>query len=278
MVARCEKIGFATIKFLTFFVFQCESLFNFIIQLKVIQRLIDIYIEHKHQLLKATKMTNATNRDLTDYFEKLASFSDERFFILTLSKPLKIILWIMLAGSLIIGSIAKIIMYTHILKSRIKEQPINVLLFIEQVIHHMCNFFILFTICISLPLGISPGEIIDTYFCNIIQKEFICFLFFNAHILSVVYLAVDGLGIALIRLMYIKKGTWLKYTFGEIKLLCLTGIAIATGTMGLMSMFSSANKYKRSAYLLCMGHNQEFQVIIIHFKFSPIKQEFVICY
>jgi hypothetical protein len=45
----------------------------------------------------------------------------------------KALLWIMMASSLLIGWSAETIIYKHIFKTGIKEQPINVLIFIEQV-------------------------------------------------------------------------------------------------------------------------------------------------
>jgi hypothetical protein len=209
-------------------------------------------------------MSNLTNIELVNYFERLPSFSDKRFFLLSLPCHLKMIFWFTLTTSLIVGSIAKIAMYSHILNSRIKEQPINVLIFIEQVIHHICNFFVLFSICISYPHGMAPGEFVEMAFGKMFGREIFCEVFFNAHALNVTLLAASGLGIALIRLLYIKNGTWLKYTFGEIKFLALTGLGIAVAALTLMCMFSSANKLKRSPYLLCMGHNQEFQVLKIY--------------
>ena len=196
--------------------------------------------------------------ELAGFFQSLASFSDERYFVLQLSPSMKMYVWLLMAGSLIIGSLAKYLMYSHILKSKIKEQPINVLIFIEQVIHHLCQCYVLFAICVSLPLGISPGELFEKYFRG---KDWYCWSFFYVHMLSVVYLGLDGLGIAIVRLIYIKKGTWLKYVFGEVKLLLLAGAGIASTTIILMYVYGSANKSKRSMYNYCMGHNQEFQVI-----------------
>ena len=205
-------------------------------------------------------MLNLTNTELISFFERLPNFSDERFFLLLLPVTQKIVIWLILTGSLAVGSIAKVKMYSHIFHSKIREQPINVLIFIEQIIHHICNFFISFSICITYPLGFLPGEFFHLIFGNVIDKESFCLVFFNAHLLNVSYLATDGLGIAIIRLLYIKKGTWIKYSFGEIKLLFLTGLGIAFTSFALVCMFSLANKSKRSPYLLCMGHNQKFQV------------------
>ena len=197
--------------------------------------------------------------ELTGFFYSLTNFSDERYFVLQLSPSMKMYAWLFMACSLVIGSLAKFLMYSHILNSKIKEQPINVLILIEQIIHHFCQFYVLFAICISLPLGISPGELFQKYFRG---KDWYCWSFFFVHMLSVVYLGLGGLGIAILRLIYIKQGTWLKYVFGEVKLLLFTGAGIAVTTVILMYIYGSANKSKRSMYNYCMGHNQEFQVII----------------
>ncbi len=167
-------------------------------------------------------MYNFTNKELISYFEKLPSFSDERFFLLLLPPHQKAMILFIMTASLVIGFFAKITMYSHIYHSRIKEQPINILILIEQVIHHICNIFISFSICISYSFGMLPGDFFHLLFGKLFGKELFCLIFFNAHLLNVSYLAADGLGIAILRLLYIKKGTWIKYTFGEVKLLILT--------------------------------------------------------
>ncbi len=201
------------------------------------------------------------DKEFAGFFQSLSSFSDDRYIVLQLSPSMKMCAWILMASSLIIGSWAKFLMYSHILNSKIKEQPINVLILIEQVVYHFCQFYVLFPICVSLPFGISPGEMIQKYFGG---KDWYCWSFFYVHMLSVIYLALNGLGIAIIRLIYIKRGTWLKYIFGEVKLLIYTGAGIAVSTVTFMYIYGSANKSKRSMYNYCLGHNQEFQVI----KFS----------
>jgi hypothetical protein len=214
-------------------------------------------------------------KDLTGFYLSLSSFSDERFFLLQLSSLAKTYIWLLMAGSLIVGSLAKFLLYSHILNSKIKEQPINVLIFIEQVIHHLSHFYVLFAICISLPLGISPGEMFQNYFKG---KDGFCWSFFYVHMLSVIYLGLDGFGIAIVRLIYIKKGAWLKYEFGEIKLLLFTGAGIAVTTVMLMYVYGSANKSKRSMYNYCMGYNQEFQVINIFLAVLSHKKAVVLLF
>jgi hypothetical protein len=53
--------------------------------------------------------------------------------LITLAPDRKVMLWIAIAGSLGIGWLAKILIYRHIFKTSIKDQPINILILIEQV-------------------------------------------------------------------------------------------------------------------------------------------------
>jgi hypothetical protein len=61
------------------------------------------------------------------------NFADERTFLLQLSGSWKISILILITSSLAIGWIAKAMIFSHIFTTKIKEQPINALIFIDQV-------------------------------------------------------------------------------------------------------------------------------------------------
>jgi hypothetical protein len=88
-----------------------------------------------------------------------------------------------------------------------------------------------------------------------------CWVYFYIQILNITYRGVDGLGIALIRFLYIKKGNWLKYKFGEQSFLIWVEITIWVVCLIMVYFFGSENISNRTIYNTCMGHNEAFEVI-----------------
>jgi hypothetical protein len=203
-----------------------------------------------------------TQKEIFDLAQSSMLFTDERTFMLKLSFFWRIIIWIFVTGSLITGWIAKSAIYLHIFKTNIKDQPINILILMEQIVHHICGNFLLVNITFSLPLGLSIGEMVDKYIGNVISGNTYCWIYFYIQILNLAYRGADGLSIAVIRFFYIKKGSWVKYKFGERKLLFLFGIAIWTFSCVMMYLYGSENISNRSLYNMCKGHTQAFEVIL----------------
>ena len=74
------------------------------------------------------------------------------------------------------------------------------------------------------------------------------------------YSATNGLCIAIVRLLYIKKGSWLRYDFGEMRMIRITVVSSMAASALLTIMYGHEISSNRSAYNLCMGHSHEFQV------------------
>ena len=128
-----------------------------------------------------------TEQEMFAFIQSSMQFTDERTFLLKLSFFWKMIIWITVTTSLITGWLAKSVIYNHIFKTKIKEQPINVLVFIEQLVHHFCGNFVLINITFSLPLGLSIAEMIDKYFGNLISGNMYCWVYFYIQILNITY-------------------------------------------------------------------------------------------
>jgi hypothetical protein len=72
--------------------------------------------------------------NIEDFFAMTnLNLTDERSFLLQLSGSWKSSISIAIAASLVIGWIAKALIFFHIFKTKITEQPINALIFIDQV-------------------------------------------------------------------------------------------------------------------------------------------------
>ena len=203
----------------------------------------------------------STHQEIFEFIQSSEQFTDERTFLPKLSFFWKIIIWISVTSSLITGWFAKSVIYLYIFKTKIKGQPINVLVFIEQLVHHFCGNFVLINITFSLPLGLSIADMIEKYFGSIISGNMYCWVYFYIQTLNITYRGVDGLGIALIRFLYIKKGNWLKYKFGERRFLLWVEITIWVVCFIMVYYFGSENISNRTIYNTCMGHNEAFEVI-----------------
>lgn len=62
------------------------------------------------------------------------------------------------------------------------------------------------------------------------------------------------------RLLYIKHGTWIRYTFGEFRLLNRLELATFLLSGLVLYLYNLENVSNRSIYNICMGHSETFQV------------------
>ena len=99
-------------------------------------------------------------------------------------------------------------------------------------------------------IDLLPFDISNTY----------CWTFYHFLGFSFIYQAIDGIGIAIVRLLYIKNGTWVRYRFGEFKLLFVVGLFIALLTSSMLYVYNIENIRNRSIYNICMGQSEKFQV------------------
>ena len=96
----------------------------------------------------------------------------------------------------------------------------------------------------------------EKYFWPICPRS----IFFYNSTFMVSYSATNGLCIAIVRLLYIKKGSWLRYDFGEMRMIRITVVSSMAASALLTIMYGHEISSNRSAYNLCMGHSHEYQV------------------
>jgi len=187
-------------------------------------------------------------------------FIDVRTILLKMSTEWKIIFWLAITLSLMIGWLTKSIIYSHILRTQIKEQPINILIFIEQFIHHFCGNFVLINFSVSLWIGVSIKELVVTVSGNIIDGNVYCSVMAYIHVFGAIYAEGNGLSTAIVRFLYMKKGTWLKCKYGEFRL--IKRVAVANILIGIFFtvLYELENISNRSVNNICKGHSQGFEV------------------
>ena len=202
-----------------------------------------------------------TDSDMLQFHQNLVGFQDQRFYLYQLSQGWQVATWILMTGSLAIGSMAKFAVYSHIASVRMSEQPINVLILQEQIISHVINVFILVSLIIPMTLGLSIRQLVEA--SDVISSDTFCWTFFYAHVFYTGYFNTNGLVLAIVRLIYIKRGSWLKYDFGELKLIKIASLNIILNAVIPTFLFGSETSSNRSAFNMCMGHTQAFQVVIL---------------
>ena len=169
-------------------------------------------------------------------------------------------MWFLITGSLVVGTFAEMAIYSHILKTKTREQPINILILSEHLVRHTCSIVFLAPLSISLMFDGSIGQMIEMF--ELGDSTTFCWFYFVVAAFMVAYLNQNGLGIALVRLAYIKKGTWLKREFGEMKLIKIIKICVTGSAAILTYLYSVENSSQRTSFNLCMGHTEQFQVIL----------------
>jgi hypothetical protein len=124
----------------------------------------------------------------------------------------------------------------------------------------VCNSFVLLKFLASISFDYSISQLIVIVFGNFINGSDYCWVFYFVQLLNIVYRSVSGLGMALIRVLYIRKGTWVRFKIGETALLGMAGaIHVVVSTL-LIVLYGVDNISNRSMFNICMGYTQTFQV------------------
>ena len=203
---------------------------------------------------------NSSEEEINLLFKTWTNVSDERTFLLKLTTFWTLIYWILVMVSLTIGWIAKVFIYFYFYESKLTETPINLLILIEQIVHHFCGNFVLLNFSLSLSFGMSVGEMIDKYLPEFFGGRSYCWVFASLQLLILVYRSVNGFMIALVRTIYIRKGSWVKYRIGEKSFLVLPGLITVFISSILVYLYLLENVSSRSLFNVCNGHTQLLEV------------------
>ncbi len=196
----------------------------------------------------------------TEIESQLIHLKDERFFVLQLPIFWKSLIWISVTGSWIVGSLSKNALYSHIRGTKVQDQPINVLILIEQIVHHICSSLTTLSLSLGILLGISPSQFAHFVSNRIISENFFCSIFSNVAIFGTVFLGINGLGLATFRILYLLKGKWLKYRVGEKCLLGMIECLVFTISLFLVFLCQIESDRNRSLVNMCFGRSSTMQV------------------
>ena len=162
-----------------------------------------------------------------------------------------------LIASGVIGSYCKSAIYQYMYYT-IKEtgiKPIDILILVNTVTQHFCCLFLVVIYTVGLTGGLTYSDYMDEIWCN---------LPWYAGIYGGAYRTFGSLGMAIYRLLLIKKNNWVIYigkkNLGFIILLLSLAMSIAT-TIGFGTGNGPASR-KQVTYNWCVGRNEKFREIL----------------
>ena len=162
-----------------------------------------------------------------------------------------------LVASAIVGSYYKSAVYRY-MYNQIKTlgtSPIDIMILINSITQHVMCLVMVFTYSIGLGLQITISDFVDQAWCNIPLY---------AGIYGASYRTVGSLGIAIYRLILIKRNYWVD-SFGKKKMVLIilvSGVALSVvSTIGFGIGNGPASR-KQVLWNWCKGESEDFREII----------------
>jgi hypothetical protein len=186
-----------------------------------------------------------------------SQFNLETSEIEKLGEAAVITILIGLIGSLTIGSYFKTALYWYMydhLKG-IKDRPIDILLLLQAIIQHMMCLLMVFTYTIGLSFDITFSHYLGEAWCNVP---------WYGGTFGAAYRNVGSLGIAIMRLLFMYRGDWMKEKFGTKRMLCVIAAASliisALMTIGF-GIGNGPSSRKQPTWNFCVGKSEKLREI-----------------
>ena len=166
--------------------------------------------------------------------------------------------------TILIGSYFKFVLYKGIFTSNKQNhgwmhRPINILILIAAVIHHITHFIG----CIHFILLLTSKKPLETVF-----GPSYCLPMAIIGEFGIFYLAVGSFGTSLFRIMYIRVEDIVKYRIGETNLLCFIGL-FRIGTCSLITFLHMLEESsRRVAKNSCNGMSPDQAQIFLDYQTS----------
>ena len=162
-----------------------------------------------------------------------------------------------LVASAVVGTYYKSAVYSYMYQKikDLKSTSIDILILVSSVTQHLMRLILVFTYTIGLGLDITISDYVDQAWCNVP---------WYAGVYGAAYRTFGSLGIAIYRVILIKRDDWVK-SFGTRKMLLLVltlSIAISVvSTIGVGTGNGPASR-KQVMWNWCKGENEKFREII----------------
>ena len=162
-----------------------------------------------------------------------------------------------LTGSLTIGSYFKSALYWYMYDHLrgIKDRPIDILLLLQAVIQHMICLLMVSTYTIGLSFDVTYSHHLGEAWCNVP---------WYGETYGLAYKNISGLGIAVMRLLYMFRGHWMTQEFGTKRMLCFISaaslVSSALMTVGV-GIGNGPSSRKELSWNFCIGKSEKFREI-----------------
>ena len=219
----------------------------------------DIHIENYSALVSDYDFTHSYDFLVVDEM-----YEDGIPLVGWLSSITKSMLVTVLMTSLLIGSYFKSIMYRYVLTTKKENRswlhrPINVLIIHGAIIHHVTH--------VGVGIWYSMILVSETHLSHLFGYNF-CEFMDIVGLYGLGYLTVGSLGIALFRVLYIKRENWVRKVIGEKRLLIITLSASHIVGAILLFLFKIESSSDRFHLNMCRGISVSHSQILIDYNLS----------
>ena len=166
--------------------------------------------------------------------------------------------------SLLVGTYFKFILYgffwfsRHDKNNNFKNRPINAMILLGAVIHHVTHLFMGVNYCLSLGFDVNLGEYLGEFYCHL--PVFVATF-------AIAYLIIGSMVIAIFRVLYIKKGMWSKHLLGN-KLVIASIALLGSILLSLIItiLFTIERSSERVVFNACMGYSATLADITYQYR------------
>ena len=186
----------------------------------------------------------------------------ERTNLEALNRRWEIVIVSGLIGSLVIGSYCKCSLYQYMFDKYKKKEikSIDLLILIQALIEHLVCILMVTTFVIGITLDITFSEYFGEVWCNIP---------WYAVSFGVCQRTFGGLGIAIIRIFYIKSHYMIKRSVNTTKLAVVSlaiSVAISIIMVIVIGMGNGPLSRKQIVWNFCTGKSEKFREVIYYYS------------
>ena len=193
------------------------------------------------------------------FFKNLQS-SDEKSYFLQMSPGWRMTFGVLLLLSLLWGSVMKSFIYSYLKCCKVIDKPINFMIMLSQILHHILHIFIGTNLLIELLVGVSPIDFAKDYLNTEVNSVVYCTTFYFFGVFNTTYLIVSNALLGIYRLILLtlpRLATKLLGNYSFVIFAISGSLLISTVLSGL---FIHEKSSSRAILNLCVGRSQKFQV------------------
>ena len=193
------------------------------------------------------------------FFKNLQS-SGEKSFFLQISSGWRKTFGALLLLSLVWGSVMKTFIYSYLKRCKVMDKPINLMIMLSQILHHILHILIGTNLLIELLAGVSPIDFAKDYVNAEVNSVVYCTTFYLLAAFNTTYLIVSNALLGIYRLICLtlpRLATKLLGNYGFVIFAISGSLLISTVMSGF---FVQERSSSRAVWNLCEGRSQKFEV------------------